>query len=118
MANFKVAGSIAAVGTETDGGRPVAVTTLTETSIERISEMLLRGDSDGALRFACDKHLWAHAMAIAIRTPQAMKNVIREFTEIELNNSSEAAESLKFLYQAFAGATNLGKSPNSTRTRV
>lgn len=108
MANFKVAASIAPVQDNTDNGFVVTTTTLTETAIGSLSEMLLRGDTDGALRFACDRHLWAHAMAIALKSQGNLQAVVQEFTDIDLNIASEAADNLKFLYRTFAGATTQG----------
>lgn len=86
-----------------DQGSTISVSRLTDRSIDKLSGLLLQGDKDGALRYACDQHLWAHAMLLASRmSSETWQTVVREFSEIELNTPSESAENLKFLYQSFA----------------
>lgn len=83
---------------------------LSEKVADSLSNCLLMGDKDAALRLACEQKLWSHALLIAGRISlQAWSNVAHEFADTELKGHSEAGESLRFLYQCFAGNTSDGQ---------
>ncbi|CCG82131.1 COPII coat assembly protein sec-16 [Taphrina deformans PYCC 5710] len=104
LANFKVVASSIQEATEIDQGQVLSTAVLTDSAVTRLSELLLRGDKQGALRFASDAKLWAHAFVIASRiSPQCWSEVVQEFAVTELQTATESSESLKFLYQSFAG---------------
>lgn len=102
--NFRVPASMSQKAVdEEDSGQILTTSVLTETALNKVADALFRGNQDSALRIACDRRLWSHAMIIASRSgPQVWSNVVQEFTQVELQSSSEAAQSLKFLYQSFA----------------
>lgn len=113
LSNFKVASSISAPE-EHDQGTILATTTLTDTTVSKLSALLLRGDRESALRLASERKLWAHALIIASRiSPQSWTTVVNEFALTELHVQSEASESLKFAYQSFVGG-----APQSTATPI
>lgn len=101
LANFKVASSML-------HSRPIApagqvMPALNEKSVTTLADLLMQGNKDGALRFACDQGLWAHALLIASRiSPQIWGNVVQEFAASELQAHSDASQRLKFMYQSFA----------------
>lgn len=102
--------NLVGLGRPSDLGPVLSTSTLTENSIQKLSELLLRGNKDGALRYASDQGLWAHALVIASRSgPEAWANVLREFATSDLQSNSDAAQNLKFLYGSFASSTDKSK---------
>lgn len=108
LANFTVAANMN-LPAHDDSGSAISTSVLTDSSVEKLAELMLKGDKDSALRFACDRKLWAHALVIASRmTPATWSNVVREFASLELQSSTDAAENLKFLYDTFASTSQSG----------
>lgn len=86
-----------------DEGRVLSSQTLTDTSLQRLVELLTRGKQTAALQHACEHRLWSHALLIASRIDgDAWTSVVREFTQAELQEDTEAAQSLSFLYKMLA----------------
>ena len=115
MAHFKVAANmVSANDTEHDlSGDIISTSTLTESKLSKLSDMLLRGDKDSALRFACENKLWSHALMISTRVSAASwTSVVHEFVESEMTSSSPAAQSVRDLYVSFALASTSGKEPS------
>jgi hypothetical protein len=65
---------------------------------------LLSGDREGAVWFAADKRLWAHAMLISGTVGKDLwKRVIEEFVKSEVKTLGNGSESLAVLYATLAG---------------
>ncbi|KAF8534668.1 Sec23-binding domain of Sec16-domain-containing protein [Trichophaea hybrida] len=65
---------------------------------------LLSGDREGAVWFAADKRLWAHAMLISSTVGKDLwKRVVEEFVKSEVKTLGEGSESLAVLYATLAG---------------
>ncbi|KAF8248767.1 hypothetical protein K440DRAFT_237033 [Wilcoxina mikolae CBS 423.85] len=65
---------------------------------------LLSGDREGAVWFAADKRLWAHAMLISGTIGKDLwKRVVEEFVKSEVKTLGEGSESLAVLYATLAG---------------
>ncbi|OLL24933.1 COPII coat assembly protein sec16 [Neolecta irregularis DAH-3] len=85
-------------------GSPLSQYPVTKEFIASIGQSLLRGDREGAIRSALDNRMWAHAMLIAsCVSKDRWKSVVKEFVRTELENAGEGSESLKVLYEVFAG---------------
>lgn len=103
---------------------PISVTTLNASALERIQELLIRGERRQACHYALDEKLWAHAMVIASSIDRdAWQEVVKEFIRAELgpgdvkdgakindprqgsfpNPTSNGHESLRVAYSLFAG---------------
>lgn len=66
---------------------PISVTTLKASALERIQELLIRGERRQACHYALDEKLWAHAMVIASSIDRdAWQEVIKEFIRAELGS--------------------------------
>ncbi|KAJ3551916.1 hypothetical protein NM688_g4435 [Phlebia brevispora] len=95
--------------------------TLRASHLEKIQQLLLRGDRRGAYQYAADEKLWAHAMILASSIDkEAWKEVVTEFVRTELAGQEGALvssagslgegqvvatgrEPLKVAYSLFAG---------------
>lgn len=89
--------------------------TLRATNLDRIQELLIRGERQAAYQYAADEKLWAHAMVIASSIgKEAWKNIVSEFVRTELTSAPTIAglpkpsaldgrEPLKVAYSLFAG---------------
>lgn len=65
---------------------------------------LLAGDREGAVWFAADKRLWAHAFLIAGAVgPELWKKVVQEFVKSEVKTLGPGSESLAVLYETLSG---------------
>lgn len=108
---------------------PISVTTLRGAALDKIEELLLRGERRQAYHYALDEKLWAHAMVIASSIDkEAWKEVVNEFIRAELGVKGDAAfavpsrtdaqapsvngrEGLRVTYSTFSGqGTTAGKS--------
>ena len=64
---------------------PLSVSTLRPSALDKIQELLVRGERRQAYRYALDERLWAHAMIIANSVDkEAWKEVVNEFLKAEL----------------------------------
>lgn len=103
---------------------PISVTTLNASTLERIQELLIRGERRQACHYALDEKLWAHAMVIASSIDRdAWQEVVKEFIRAELGSgdvkdnakpsdlrrgssptpAQDGHESLRVAYSLFAG---------------
>jgi len=107
------------------GGHSTAVPTyqVKTASLDRLQELLIRGESRKAYQFASDEKLWAHALLIASGLDKgAWKEVVSEFIQAELGvlagvdspinaPSANKRESLRVAYGLIAGdSANARKS--------
>jgi hypothetical protein len=105
------------VGGPALGGHSTAVTTyqVKPASLDRLQELLIRGESRKAYQFASDEKMWAHALLIASGLDKvAWKEVVSEFIQAELGvlagmdspinaPSANKRESLRVAYGLIAG---------------
>ncbi|KAL4067649.1 Sec23-binding domain of Sec16-domain-containing protein [Scleroderma citrinum] len=64
---------------------PVSVTATLPSSLDKIQELLVRGERRQAYHYALDEKLWPHAMIIASSIDkEAWKEVVSEFLKVEL----------------------------------
>ena len=106
-------GSDLAFGTLGSGSGDVndavlATNTIKASALEKIQELLVRGDRRGAYQYALDGRLWAHAMVIASSIDKdAWKEVVTEFIkgEVGANVSGKEGgrEGLKAAYALYSG---------------
>jgi hypothetical protein len=94
----------------TQPGRDSTITyQVKASSLDRLQELLIRGERRQAYQFALDEKLWSHALLISSSLDkEAWKEVAHEFikTELGLGSSPHAAsgkESLRLTYGLFAG---------------
>lgn len=86
-----------------DGSRPVAEA-LDSSAMESVRRMLLQGEREKAVWHAVDRRMWAHAMVLASTLDKAVwKQLLHEFTGLEVKPYGENSESLAALYEVFAG---------------
>lgn len=87
-------------------------------SVDKLQEMLLKGDRIAAIHHAMNENLWAHALIIASCVNKELwKEVVTGFikhemgTQIGETSESNGRESLRVLYSLFAGqGQNAGTS--------
>lgn len=77
-------------------------------SLDRLQELLTRGDRRAAYQFALDEKLWSHALLISSSLDKdAWKEVAHEFIKSELSlgagQGGPGRESLRLAYGLFAG---------------
>jgi hypothetical protein len=92
---------------------PLATYTIRNSSLDKLSDLLIQGDRKKAYQYALDEKLWAHAMVIASSVDkEAWKEVVTEFVRTELGASgankgsgasSNGREPLRVAYNVFAG---------------
>lgn len=82
------ASSYSGLGAPTDPkDATVTVHTLRVSHLEKIQNLLVRGDRRTAFQYAADEKLWAHAMVIASSIDkESWKEVVSEFIHTELAN--------------------------------
>ncbi|KAL8855175.1 MAG: hypothetical protein Q9221_000081 [Calogaya cf. arnoldii] len=86
-----------------DGSRPVAES-VDPSAVESIRRLLLQGAREKAVWHAVDRRMWAHAMVLASTLDKSVwKQVLHEFTRLEVKPCGENTESLAALYEVFAG---------------
>ncbi len=97
-------------GEQAQGGRDSSVTYQVKgSSLDRLQELLTRGERRAAYQFALDEKLWSHALLISSSIDKdAWKEVAHEFikTELSLGGTEQSAsgrESLRLAYGLFAG---------------
>ncbi|KAI0079939.1 hypothetical protein K474DRAFT_1638790 [Panus rudis PR-1116 ss-1] len=99
----------------------ISVHTLRSSHLDRLQELLVRGERRAAFQYAADEKLWAHAMVIASSIDkEAWKEVVSEFVRTELASpeavrnalspgapakpaTSNGREPLRVAYSLFAG---------------
>ena len=88
--------------------------TASEDSVDKLQELLLRGDRPAAVNYAMQENLWPHAMIIAsCVNKDTWKNVVSSFIRQELSDDdkSNGRESLRVLYSLLSGqGRNAGKN--------
>ncbi|KAL8791465.1 MAG: hypothetical protein Q9213_000082 [Squamulea squamosa] len=73
-------------------------------AMESIRRLLLQGEREKAVWHAVDRRMWAHAMVLASTLDKSVwKQVLHEFTRLEVKPSGENTESLAALYEVFTG---------------
>lgn len=98
-------------GDSTQPGRDSSAITyqVKASSLDRLQELLIRGERRQAYQFALDEKLWSHALLISSSLDkEAWKEVAHEFIKTELGLSSDSQdgtgkESLRLAYGLFAG---------------
>lgn len=95
------------------GNKPVAAETSTVPSaavsgkdLTAIQSHLLRGDRVSAVRYALDRKLWAHALALAHGADKELQTtVMNEFLQSELNAAvSPSYPALRLAYSMLSGS--------------
>ncbi|KAL8963734.1 MAG: hypothetical protein Q9193_000040 [Seirophora villosa] len=108
-----VAGSEANPGLSTTGGLspgiskhegPYAVPNPVDPgAMEAVRKLLLRGEREKGVWYAVDQRMWAHAMVLASTLDKSVwKQVLHEFTRLEVKARGENTESLAAIYEVFA----------------
>ncbi|KAL8756839.1 MAG: hypothetical protein Q9199_002649 [Rusavskia elegans] len=99
-----VGSGVSVAGTsKPDGSRPVAES-VDPSAVESVRRLLLQGDREKAVWHAVDRRMWAHAMVLASTLDKSVwKQVLHEFTRLEVKPYGENTESLAALYEVFAG---------------
>lgn len=121
-ANFTVP---ADTGFDTQKGLPQTPETSSLTysvsvkSVDKLQEMLLKGDRIAAIHHAMNENLWAHALIIASCVNKELwKEVVTGFIKHEMGthigetSESNGRESLRVLYSLFAGQGQNAGTPN------
>ena len=73
-------------------------------ALESVRKLLLQGEREKAIWHAVDKRMWAHAMIIAsTHDKSTWKQVLHEFTRLEVKTYGDNTHSLAALYEVFAG---------------
>ncbi|KAL8680549.1 MAG: hypothetical protein Q9186_003240 [Xanthomendoza sp. 1 TL-2023] len=86
-----------------EGSNPVTEPANPE-AMESIRRLLLQGEREKAVWHAVDWRMWAHAMVLASTLDKSIwKQVLHEFTRLEVKPFGENTESLAALYEVFAG---------------
>lgn len=90
----------------------ITSTTLKTSHLDKIQNLLLRGDRRGACHYAADERLWSHALVIASSIDkECFREVVTEFVRAELAKSSQNSgadglsgrESLRVAYSLYGG---------------
>ena len=96
----------------------VTKTSVRASQLDKIADLLARGDRRGACHYAADEKLWSHALLIASSIDkEAWKDIVNEFVRSELASGNEDAlgrshasssmaagkESLRVAYSLFSG---------------
>ncbi|KAH9901028.1 Sec23-binding domain of Sec16-domain-containing protein [Cubamyces lactineus] len=89
----------------------IATTVVRSSQLDKIQELLAKGDRRGACHYAADEKLWPHALVIASSIDkETWKEVVTEWVRAELAKSSghgeeavEGRESLRVAYSLFGG---------------
>ncbi|KAL8734497.1 MAG: hypothetical protein Q9166_001397 [cf. Caloplaca sp. 2 TL-2023] len=86
-----------------DGSQSV-VEPVDSSAMESVRRLLLQGEREKAVWHAVDRRMWAHAMVLASTLDKSIwKQVLHEFTRLEVRPFGENTESLAALYEVFAG---------------
>ncbi|RIA82559.1 Sec23-binding domain of Sec16-domain-containing protein, partial [Glomus cerebriforme] len=86
-------------------------------SVDKLQELLLKGDRVAAINHAMNENLWAHALIIASCVNKDLwKDVVTGFIKHEMGiqkgDESNGRESLRVLYSLFAGQGQNAGIPN------
>ncbi|KAL8771326.1 MAG: hypothetical protein Q9209_003231 [Squamulea sp. 1 TL-2023] len=88
---------------KSNGSHPMAES-VDPSAMESIRRLLLQGEREKAVWHAVDRRMWAHAMVLASTLDKSVwKQVLHEFTRLEVKPFGENTESLAALYEVFAG---------------
>jgi len=99
-------------------------------SLDRLQELLIRGERRKAYQFASDEKMWAHALLIASNLDKsAWKEVVSEFIQAELGvlagmdspinaPSANKRESLRVAYGLIAGDSAAARKSEYPRPTV
>ncbi|CAG8482485.1 1997_t:CDS:10 [Paraglomus occultum] len=110
--NFTIPADVTAFDANgiTETERKTITYTVSGDSVDKLQEMLLRGDRAAAVNYAMQENLWPHAMIIAsCVNKDTWKNVVSSFIRQELSDSpcdddkSNGRESLRVLYSLLSG---------------
>lgn len=72
-------------------------------AMEAVRKLLLQGEREKAVWYAVDQRMWAHAMVLASTLDKSVwKQVLHEFTRLEVKTHGEKTESLAAIYEVFA----------------
>ncbi|KAL8971010.1 MAG: hypothetical protein Q9183_001261 [Haloplaca sp. 2 TL-2023] len=86
-----------------DGSHPVGESTDAH-AMESVRRLLLQGEREKAVWLAVDRRMWAHAMVLASTLEKKIwKQVLHEFTRLEVKPFGDNTESLAAVYEVFAG---------------
>ncbi|KAL8802905.1 MAG: hypothetical protein Q9182_003521 [Xanthomendoza sp. 2 TL-2023] len=86
-----------------EGSNPVTEPANPE-AMESIRRLLLQGEREKAVWHAVDGRMWAHAMVLASTLDKSVwKQVLHEFTRLEVKPFGVNTESMAALYEVFAG---------------
>ncbi|KAL8917388.1 MAG: hypothetical protein Q9208_007973 [Pyrenodesmia sp. 3 TL-2023] len=73
-------------------------------AMEAVRKLLLQGEREKAVWYAVDQRMWAHAMVLSSTLDKSVwKQVLHEFTRLEVKTYGENTESLAAMYEVFAG---------------
>lgn len=73
-------------------------------AMEAVRKLLLQGEREKAAWHAVDQRMWAHAMVLSSTLDKSVwKQVLHEFTRLEVKTHGENMESLAAMYEVFAG---------------
>lgn len=85
-------------------GMHSAVDQMSPGAMETVQRLLLQGEREKAVWHAVDQRMWAHAMVLSSTLDKSVwKQVLHEFTRLEVKTQGENSESLAALYEVFAG---------------
>lgn len=86
-----------------DGSHAVA-NQVDPSAMEAVRKFLLQGEREKAVWYAVDQRMWAHAMVLSSTLDKSVwKQVLHEFTRLEVKTHGENTESLAAMYEVFAG---------------
>lgn len=90
---------------------PLATYTVKASSLDKLTDFLVRGERRKAYNYALDQKLWAHAMIIASSVDKdAWKEVVNEFVRAELGSSGDVNATLTTGSASLTTATS-GREP-------
>ncbi|EIW70788.1 hypothetical protein TREMEDRAFT_61295 [Tremella mesenterica DSM 1558] len=104
---------ITANGFSTAQGAPV-----TSSQLSDISNLLGSGDKRGAVAYAVEAGLWAHALVISSSVdPELWSETVSRFSASELGDKGPSVSGLKASYALFSGATSHTDDPANDQWR-
>lgn len=90
---------------------PLATYTVKDSSLDKITDFLIRGERRKAYNYALDEKLWAHAMVIASSVDkEAWKDVVNEFVRAELGRNDQPRQATG-LQPAVVQPASSGREP-------
>ncbi|KAL8941404.1 MAG: hypothetical protein Q9211_001845 [Gyalolechia sp. 1 TL-2023] len=89
---------------ELSAGVPRPTDIVSPGAMETVRRLLLQGEREKAVWLAVDQRMWAHAMLLSSTLDKSIwKQVLHEFTRLEVTTFGKNTESLAALYEVFAG---------------